>query len=341
MSSPSLDPVEEAIINASLNGQLLGNLLFGAYSAVYFYTLYMYTRKKSARNWLVIGGISLSYIAYLVQISIEWAFVKVALINHGETRLSTFLETFATHGPRGSFVYEVTLFVMAAVADALMIWRCYFIWNRSIRIILIPSFFLFCEIVLDLSIIGVLSRADFIQTHAAHNLLGSAIFVTFLTTLVSTVLIAYRVNALAKEEVSRGTRALIKHVLEILLQSAAAYCLVSLAAAISVTLATIVNDSLTMHTAVLYANQEYVINLWAFTAGIAPTIMVARIVIGPERDVVNSSTANMSGMQFHTHTLASQSATRMGTEGMMGNGSGHSLDPKDLESKEEGMIRIA
>ncbi|KAF8878030.1 hypothetical protein CPB84DRAFT_1794495 [Gymnopilus junonius] len=40
---------------------------------------------------------------------------------------------------------------MAPVADALMIidiqiWRCYLIWNRSIRIILIPSFLLFCEI---------------------------------------------------------------------------------------------------------------------------------------------------------------------------------------------------
>lgn len=55
---------------------------------------------------------------------------------------------------------------------------------------------------------------------------------TFATTFVTTILIAYRIHSVSKQDVLQGSRTRFNHILEILVQSAAVYSLVALAYAI-------------------------------------------------------------------------------------------------------------
>lgn len=83
---------------------------------------------------------------------------------------------------------------------------------------------------IDLSVIAIVSSSHLNpsqdQAHTLYVLIGASLFVTFTTTIVSTVLIAYRIHTL------QGSRKRFKHILEILVQSAAAYSVAEVAYAI-------------------------------------------------------------------------------------------------------------
>lgn len=89
---------------------------------------------------------------------------------------------------------------------------------------------------LDLSEIVIVPMAHFAPTPRQARLLdiliSSALFVTFATTMITTLLIAYRIHSIAKENVPKLSRRRLNHVLEMLVQSSAAYSLAALAYAI-------------------------------------------------------------------------------------------------------------
>lgn len=98
------------------------------------------------------------------------------------------------------------------------------------------------------------------QIQTLNKLIGASTFITFGTTLVVTFLISYRIHSTSKQNLPRGgSRLRFKHILEILIQSAAIY---SLAAAASAT-ATIIplplesNGALRVLTAQVYTSSFY------------------------------------------------------------------------------------
>ena len=138
----------------------------------------------------------------------------------------------------------------------LQIWRCFHVWGASVRVIVLPTFLLFCEIralhssplskdyadiilpeVLDLGIIILLGVDHLLpplsQVNLINRLLGTQAFLTFVTTLVTTLLIAYRLYASWEQDLPERSKRRIKQILEILTQSAVVYSLVALAQAIS------------------------------------------------------------------------------------------------------------
>ena len=65
------------------------------------------------------------------------------------------------------------------------------------------------------------------------HLIAVQAFIVFATTLSSTTLIAYRIHVVSTRDIPGNSKRLLKHILEILVQSAAAYSLVAIAQAIS------------------------------------------------------------------------------------------------------------
>ena len=67
------------------------------------------------------------------------------------------------------------------------------------------------------------------QSDLLNILAGAVYLISAATTLSTTVLISYRIHSFYKEDIFSGSRSRFKHIVEILVQSAVVYCLVSIA----------------------------------------------------------------------------------------------------------------
>ncbi|KAF8869918.1 hypothetical protein CPB84DRAFT_1855922 [Gymnopilus junonius] len=241
--------VQKAFINDSFNSTMFNNLLTGIYTVLYF------ANKKGSKNWFVIGTISISFLAYVVLGGLQWFLNKAALIDDGSSLEATFLAFFSPQFAWVIYATDICSFLIDALADGLMICGAltygtahftpshYLRFCYSVRLVRSITFHignlsvsLTTSTGLDLSVVVMAAVEDFnpssSQGDILNKLLGSSLFVTFATTLVSTTLIAYRIHSVSKENVIQGTRRRVNHVIEILVQSAAVYSLASFAIAL-------------------------------------------------------------------------------------------------------------
>ncbi|KAF8894194.1 hypothetical protein CPB84DRAFT_1825940 [Gymnopilus junonius] len=203
--------------------------------------------------------------------------------------------------PDGYQCYLVVIYLLRYFNWSQLIWRCYNIWSRSLRAILLPSFLLICEIGLD--DLGTSPS----QVDTLNTVLGVATFMTLATTLVATLLISYRIHSVAKQDLPRSSRSRFNHIIEILVQSAAVYSVVTLASAITVVVPLTENNVAQVFTA-----ETYVSAIYAFTSGIVPTVMVARVVLADDtnRDMNISVITRVSGLQFHGQSASTPNSTQ-------------------------------
>ncbi|PPR06327.1 hypothetical protein CVT26_004658, partial [Gymnopilus dilepis] len=231
----SLVSLERGGIGDELNSTILYVFLWGIYTVVYAGTLYLYLTKKSSKNKIILWAISLSYWVYSASAILSWYRDQSAVVNHSETRDALFAALYG-RSQWPVLVEDIVTFLMAAVADCILIWRCYHVFGHSFRATLIPGFLLFCEIVVDLIILSVwgvdhLDPSES-QDTVLNQLIAAQAFLTFATTVASTTLIAYRIFTTTREIPGSSKRLLVR-ILEILVQSAATYSLVAIANAIS------------------------------------------------------------------------------------------------------------
>ncbi|PPQ69932.1 hypothetical protein CVT26_013257 [Gymnopilus dilepis] len=314
MSSGSiLVAVEKAAIGDELNSTILSVFLWGIYTVVYAGTLYLYLTKKSSRNKVIVWAISLSYWAYSSIVIMDWYRDQSVLLNNLGSRGALYAALF--QGPLWpTLVTEVMDFIMTAVADGILIWRCYHVCGYSLRGILIPGFLLFCEVVIDVAVLSLLGASQLepsrSQVNAISHLIAAQSFVTCATTLSSTTIIAYRIYTTSKREISGRSNRLLMHVLEILVQSAAAYSLVAVAEAIS----SVVPQSGSTAPS-WYASAAYTSLLFIFISGIAPTVLVGRVaMLDGKRTYGSTSSATvsapLSGLQFHVSSSQGDAETQ-------------------------------
>ncbi|KAF8880596.1 hypothetical protein CPB84DRAFT_1792461 [Gymnopilus junonius] len=229
--------VEEAINDTIFNTFVLNIFLFGIYTVVYFGALYTYLAKKSSKNYYVVGAISAAYAIYVAYMGIEWYLVYQGFVRNGQTQDTVFIYLFYSP-PWDTLFTNLCNFLLAVIADGLLIWRCFNVWEHSLRAISLPSFLLFTEIVIYLAQIiysGVVHiKPNEKQASDLNILLAVANFITIATTVLSTLLIAYRIHTVTRKQViHRGSIAQFNHILEILVQSSAAYALATIALATS------------------------------------------------------------------------------------------------------------
>ncbi|PPQ75477.1 hypothetical protein CVT26_015960 [Gymnopilus dilepis] len=301
---------QQAFISSALNTSLLSNILFGIYTVIFFYTLYISLKQKSSQHGFVLPTISLLYLLYVAELSITWYQTQQAFVDNGDTRETVFTAAFFSTN-WVTFVDDVIFFLMAGLADGLMIWRCFVVWNGSLRVVLLPLFFMFCEIAINLSITIIFSAShlnpDIRAGQVMGILLGVSLFMTLATTVTATLLIAYRIRSLSSKDFPHRSSTRFGHVLEILLQSAAIYSV----AALPIAIASVIPypEDIT----VLFILQNYLWSFYVFAAGIGPTVMVARIVSASQRDDVWTVT-HLSGLQFGDQS-SSLHATESSKEG--------------------------
>lgn len=101
-----------------------------------------------------------------------------------------------------------------------------------------------------------------VQTQTTlDDLLHAALFTTLATNLVTTLLISYRIHSFTDQNILRGSKARFKHIHEILMQSAAAYTIFTLAYTISTFIPFTTNNTL-----LLLTIEGYMATFYVFTA---------------------------------------------------------------------------
>lgn len=153
------------------------------------------------------------------------------------------------------------------------------------------------------------------QARVLNELISAALFTTFACTLSTTLLIIYRLYPIANRDRGINTSAQrFKHIVDILIQSAALYSLAALAYAIS----SVLPLDNTQNTALVSA-QIYSSSLFLFVAvcpkqfstawimltqgqGVAPTGMVARVTLSKTENSQLPKLTHLSGLEFEGQT---------------------------------------
>ncbi|PPQ90956.1 hypothetical protein CVT25_015682, partial [Psilocybe cyanescens] len=281
------------------------------------------TGKSVQRRRIVICIITTLYIAYLLQFIGQWYMLKITVVDQGITRGKLFIAVARSPG-WGNLLNNITSFILSSLADILLIWRCFHVWDDSVRVILLPLMVLVVQIgELDRhmystnKICSAKSDANIYNTQRAQILnefIAAGMFTTFACTLFTTLLIIYRIYPVTYREGGfSNTTQRFKFILDILIQSAALHSLTSLAYAIASVLPLDNTDN-----AALLSTQIYSSSLFFFIAGAAPTVMVARIALSTTENPIVSKLTHISGLEFHGQSTTpdhTQSYHNIGSSG--------------------------
>lgn len=243
----------------------------GFYTALFGVTLYamIVTKKAHKTNLGLFLALIMMYILATTHSACHWFIVKNGFIDHGETPTSTALYFVGT--PLWITVLSaLTLTLNTLIADCILIWRCWIVWNHNWKIIILPTMCTVAGAALGFRSIAEqaayiinpnLDRNSFVDFATPYFALS------LVTTSLATVLIIFRIMTMT-ESATRKSRG-YRRVIEVVVESAVLYS-VSLIIFLPLLVAESLEDG--------YA-QAVVVQM----TGIAPTLIVARVSLGLSR----------------------------------------------------------
>ncbi|KAF9563379.1 hypothetical protein CPC08DRAFT_706086 [Agrocybe pediades] len=295
---------QELVYNSGINSTMTNNILLGIYTMVYFQTMYLYWTRKSSSAQLrlgIISTITAIYVLFVVQSAIAWYRLDMTFKMHIQSSgsVSPFYGAGWYH-----LLANACFSVQAELADALMIWRCYHVWNRSFKAIAAALFLLIVQIGIFVATLIILPLHHLSPPLAVASIVNKLIsasgFITLFSTLLTTLLISYRIHSMTVHEdgtIMSNTR--FKHVVNILVQSAAAYSFVLVIyAAASVA---------GVRDATVFSFQFYMTCFCSFAAGIAPTVMIARLATHNNRRSMTAVPIHFTGIRFDNPSTNTES----------------------------------
>ncbi|KAF8173641.1 hypothetical protein BJ912DRAFT_931871 [Pholiota molesta] len=182
--------IETSAISSGLNSVIL--------------LIFLMDTKNASKQHLVSAAITMLYLSSIFGTSVQWYDTKWQFVDNGDSRDLVFLAFF--EGPGWDLVaLNTTNCITFAIADGLLIWRCFHAWNRSLRIISMPLLLIVTEIALFLVEISFNAKYTNLIIPPAlaariNAVLSAAFFMSFATTFVMTILIAYRIYSVSKHK---------------------------------------------------------------------------------------------------------------------------------------------
>ncbi|KAJ7478083.1 hypothetical protein FB451DRAFT_1556914 [Mycena latifolia] len=245
-----------------LQTALLEMFMNGLYTCLFIATMYSMTfRKKLHRfNIPLFLAVIAMYTFSTVYAALHWVLVKNAFIDNGDTAESTL--TYLLAPPLWLVVVPGVLFpANMLVADCVLIWRCWIVWDRRFKVVLIPILCTIAGTVFGfLSVVGEaesILHPDLQVEWSGFELLW--FILSLVTTLSATLLIIIRILMMTDRRASGYGR-----VIEIIIESAALYCVI-------ITLPFTLRNN---------ANVGYPEVILGQVTGIGPTLIVARVSFG-------------------------------------------------------------
>ncbi|KAJ7479761.1 hypothetical protein FB451DRAFT_1365475 [Mycena latifolia] len=194
--------------------QAFGN---GVYFVVFFLALYAMTFKRKTHK-VLFSVVVVMYILATIQTGVHWATIRNAFITHGSSPEDT-----ANALSQRTFVLTVMpatmLVVNTFLADCILIFRCFAVWNHDWRVIVLPVLSTIGGTALG--ILTVVETGRYIVSGGDPNDFVDYALPYFamclVTTLMATILIVFRILWLTRDNAGTafsGYRAIIEMVVE-------------------------------------------------------------------------------------------------------------------------------
>ncbi|KAJ7926466.1 hypothetical protein B0H13DRAFT_2313566 [Mycena leptocephala] len=253
-----------------LNITLVQIFFHGIYFVVFFLALYAMILKRKTPPLLFAVVVMMFSIA-TIQMGLHWHSIRDSFVVHGNTPLDTVKsltqESLAVIVLSGTMLIGNTL-----LADCVLIFRCFAVWNRDWRAIVLPVLTTLAST--GFGMLTVFETARFIKSGGDPNAFvdyAKPYFSLCLaTTLMATLLIVFRIVWLTRGNVGLGFTG-YRAVIEIVVESAFLY-----------------SATLIVYIALLFGsmttdNDGYAQAVLIEMTGIAPTLIVARVSFGLSR----------------------------------------------------------
>ncbi|KJA18851.1 hypothetical protein HYPSUDRAFT_205069 [Hypholoma sublateritium FD-334 SS-4] len=289
---------ETTIMRGYFHSEMLNTLLLGIYTPLYFGTMYIFMTGKSSTNRVVVAATTVLYAFNVIGGLKLWEDISL-LIGTSGSSMSEGLLAESTAFADNIVWSDVTKFLPFIVADGLLIWRCFKIWNGSYRIVALSLLLFLAEIALYSTVTVFDFSPRQLATGATRNhLLSVGLFTTLAVTLWTTTLIVYRIYSAANDTLNRQ-KPRFYNILEMITQSSLIYALALGANALLAVIPQRPSDVWTIFTVANYVG----VVLYAIT-GIAPTLMVARIaLLSSLTSDTEPTTTGASDIQFGWQNL--------------------------------------
>ncbi|KAJ6575770.1 hypothetical protein DFH09DRAFT_1455262 [Mycena vulgaris] len=247
---------------------LLEVFMNGLYAGVFFVTMYSMIRTKrfEAVNVPICLALVAMYIFSTVHAASRWVQIKNAFIDHGDTPESTLL--YLLRNPLWLVILPGVAFpANTLVADCILIWRCWIVWNRNFKVIIVP---ILCTIAG--AALGFLTVATEVKqilnpdldSNSFTNFATPWFIMSLVTTLIATFFIILRIVTMTEGNLRGYGR-----VIEIVVESAALYCVVLII--------------FLPFLALGLTEDGYPEAVLVQVTGIAPTLIIARVSFGLAR----------------------------------------------------------
>ncbi|KAG7453252.1 uncharacterized protein BT62DRAFT_54108 [Guyanagaster necrorhizus] len=207
-----------------LNVTLLESLLYGMYTTVVAFTIWVVAVRDKGRDRLIHGGLVLAmHLIATSHLAVRWDFIRGGFIRHGQTEETTYDYFF--DAPKWMLLSTAAFMANTLIADCIMIWRCWIICGRKWMFVVVPGL---CTIV------GTIFAGFSIYQQTATPPPGSAwstaqidwllpyFSMSLAVTLLCTLLIIYRITAV-RPSIKKETRWLWS--IEAIIESAALYAI--------------------------------------------------------------------------------------------------------------------
>ncbi|PPQ74965.1 hypothetical protein CVT26_011681 [Gymnopilus dilepis] len=244
---------------------------------------------------MVMLTITVLYALYMTDTGIDCYALDWQFIRNGESALTIF--TAPIYFPLGpSLARDVAANLSAILADALMIWRCFQVWDRSLRVVAVPLILWGLEIAAAITaqvLLVSFGQFESVEQATAANAVSTAlVFLVLATSALTTILIAYRIISLSKGTMNRTKFELI---LDIIVQSSSAYAILFLVIGV-MNLVEVLSSSSNLG---LAAAGSYIDPFATVVPGLSTTVMVARIARLPQDATFPMTTSvHVSNLQF-------------------------------------------
>ncbi|KAI0332836.1 hypothetical protein GY45DRAFT_417492 [Cubamyces sp. BRFM 1775] len=217
-------------VNAFLIGTWLQLLAIGAYCVYLPVSIAILTRKarEGLSPWLPIS-------CFLMLATIVVDFVTSLIIAYSAfhveegSGLSNPASVYQGPSTKISVTQNATTVAVVLISDAIIIYRTFLLWGRSIVVVIVPAILFLCDIAIGIWTgwtCATAPTANFIDARAT-TLVRYFYIVTLVQNLICSGLMCYKVwhvQTLFPREYASQSLSSTQRVLDILVQSAALYC---------------------------------------------------------------------------------------------------------------------
>ncbi|KAF9559276.1 hypothetical protein CPC08DRAFT_708939 [Agrocybe pediades] len=319
-------------VSGVLHPALMSQFLLGIYTGIFMVTLLMYLLKESrtaTNKTVIVGSTTALYALTTITFALKWSHINAVPL--GETKLGYFEWGYTSswvdeHAAQGEeILLYITQYGTFIIADSVLVWRCFWACGQSFRSSVLPISLLILETVLIITLIVLHHflhvRMDIITIFLDNANKTEAVLVSVvpisvaMTSLVATFTICRQVYA--HTEPKSRLRRRYRNVIDSLIQSSGLYSIVVLvqAALGLVEILQLHHGTIFSQLAAVDYTLTFLKNLSILVAGIAPTLMVARLAAPSSHedteaysssfppDVVTHPVCHSDGGQAHNDKL--------------------------------------